>query len=133
MAIYPKNETKWQKELIRDVAKQFELDVRVVREIVYYPLLFVKNRMRNDNSEVPIRLRNLGAFDLRTTKGKLNKAAERVVTYVHHAELIWPVAKDYMGQPFESKGDFVEKVKLAFTEGRFGHLRKLEPYLLEVM
>jgi len=65
-----KAETKWQRALIRKIAKEQNLDQRVVRAIVYYPLLHLKNRIADPIDITPVRLRHLGVWDLKTTATK---------------------------------------------------------------
>lgn len=60
--MYFRYEPKWQKELIRDIAKKYGIDIRVVRQIVYYPFLFTKQRMMDDEDGIAIRHRYLGMF-----------------------------------------------------------------------
>ena len=63
--MYFKYEPEWQKQLIRDIAKKYGVDIRVVRQMVYYPFLFHKHRMADDADGTPIRHRQLGVCILK--------------------------------------------------------------------
>ena len=67
---YFRREEPWQKKLIQEISKELNLDVRVVRSIVYYPLLHLKHRMSDPVDETPVRIRRLGVWDMKTTKSK---------------------------------------------------------------
>lgn len=58
--MYFKNEQDWQKKAIRDIAKKHGVDIRVVRQIVYYPFLFMAQKIRDGEDIMPIRHRHLG-------------------------------------------------------------------------
>ncbi len=67
---YFQKETKWQKDLIKQISKELNIDTRVVREIVYYSLLYLKVRIAHPQDETPVRIRQLGVWDLKTTRNK---------------------------------------------------------------
>ncbi len=52
----------WQSQLEKDLAKKYNLDYRIIREIVRSPLKFVKRRMEDEEDQRPIRLRYFGVF-----------------------------------------------------------------------
>lgn len=60
--MYFKDEPIWQKQLIRDIANRYGIDIRVVRQMVYYPFLFTKYKISSDTDKTAIRHRYLGAF-----------------------------------------------------------------------
>jgi hypothetical protein len=62
---YFKKEQKWQKDLIRKIAKEENLDIRVVRTIAYYPMLFLREKIEDSKNERAVRIRRLGAFLLK--------------------------------------------------------------------
>ena len=62
--MYFAKEPTWQKELIRELAKKYGVDVRVIRTMVYYPYIFSKNVMQDPHDNRPIRHRYLGAFNI---------------------------------------------------------------------
>ena len=59
-----------QNKLIRDLAKEFKLDKRIVNNIVYYPLKFAKEKMERPTNNRGIRIRYFGLF---TQKHIINK------------------------------------------------------------
>jgi len=63
--MYFKSEPKWQKELIRELAAKYGIDIRIVRTMVYYPYIFSKNIMEDIDDETPIRHRFFGAFNIK--------------------------------------------------------------------
>ena len=50
---YFKTEQKWQKDLIKQLAEQYNLDTRVVRTAVYYPMLYLRDSMLDSTDETP--------------------------------------------------------------------------------
>lgn len=63
--MYFKYEEDWQKKAIREIAKKYGIDIRVVRQIVYYPFLFMARHMADTGDAMPIRHRHLGVFLLK--------------------------------------------------------------------
>jgi len=63
--MYFKHEQDWQKKAIRDIAKKYGIDIRVVRQIVYYPFVFMARKMSDRDDLLPIRHRHLGVFLLK--------------------------------------------------------------------
>jgi hypothetical protein len=61
---------KVEDKIIRHIARKYNKDPRVVREIVYHPLLFAKRRMEDDAEDRPIRIRYFGAFTQKEIKNK---------------------------------------------------------------
>lgn len=60
--MYFADEPEWQKEIIRNLAKKYNTDVRIIRQIVYYPYVFLSNRINDFNDLNGVRLRYLGIF-----------------------------------------------------------------------
>jgi hypothetical protein len=60
--MYFKGEEDWQKKLIKDIAEKYGIDIRIVRQMVYYPFLFTKEELAKTESKKPIRHRQLGVF-----------------------------------------------------------------------
>lgn len=63
--MYFRNEQNWQKQLIKELAEKYGIDVRVVRQMVYYPFLFTNRKMSDSVDMSPIRHRHLGVFLLK--------------------------------------------------------------------
>ena len=63
--MYFTSEPQWQKDLIRELAKKYGLDIRVVRTMVYYPYLFTKRVIKDPHDNTPIRHRYLGCFNIK--------------------------------------------------------------------
>jgi hypothetical protein len=79
--MYFRREPSWQKELIKKIAKDYGLDIRIVRQMVYYPLLFTKYKIASTEDWNPIRHRHLGVFTTKTLlmkKYREKKANESV-------------------------------------------------------
>ena len=49
-------------KIIKDIAQKYNKDVRVVKEIVYSPLKFVKRKITDPIDKRPIRIRYFGVF-----------------------------------------------------------------------
>ena len=64
----------FQDIIIRDLAKKYNIDPRVAKEICYYPLKFAKNIIRNPIDEKPIRVRYFGVFTQKHKENKQNRA-----------------------------------------------------------
>ena len=63
----------YQEKLIRQLAKKYNIDYRVVKEIVYSPLKFT-NRVVTDNTDMrPIRIMYFGVFTQKDRKNKANR------------------------------------------------------------
>lgn len=60
--MYFRNEQEWQKKLIKELAEKYGIDIRVVRQMVYYPYLFTKAAIAQEDSCRPIRHRHMGVF-----------------------------------------------------------------------
>ena len=63
--MYFRNEQEWQKQLIKELAEKYGIDIRVVRQMVYYPYLFTKHLIVSDEDNRPVRHRHLGVFLLK--------------------------------------------------------------------
>ena len=63
--MYFKQEKDWQKKLIRDIAEKYGIDIREVRQMVYYPFLFSKHKIIDASDTEAIRHRYLGMFVLK--------------------------------------------------------------------
>lgn len=59
-----------QNKLIKDLAKKYNLDKRVIHNIVYYPIRFAKTKMEDPCNNRGIRIRYFGLF---TQKHIVNK------------------------------------------------------------
>jgi nucleoid DNA-binding protein len=72
------NKAIYQDRLIRALAKKYNKDERVIREIVYSPLKFT-NRVISDPLDMrPIRIRYFGVFALKHKNAKDNLFKDRV-------------------------------------------------------
>jgi hypothetical protein len=80
--MYFNEEPQWQKEVIRELAKKYDVDMRVIRFIVYYPYVFMSGRINDFDDYRPIRHRRLGAFVLKIGHDKnlqkAKKESERI-------------------------------------------------------
>lgn len=59
-----------QERLIKELAKKYKVDPRLVKTVVYHPIKFAKSKMENPTNNRPIRIRHFGLF---TQKHVLNK------------------------------------------------------------
>lgn len=73
-----KNKAIYQDRLIRKLAKQFNKDPRVIREIVYSPLKFASRKISDPLDMRPIRIRYFGVFVLKHKDAKDNLFRDRV-------------------------------------------------------
>ena len=63
----------YQDKLIRKLAKKYDIDSRVVQEVVYSPLKFVNRIVRHISDARPIRIMYFGAFTQKERKNKANR------------------------------------------------------------
>ena len=71
---------KWQDELIHTIGLLTMKEDRVIKQIVYHPLEFAREKMTSEDDERPIRIRYFGAFVL---KSKRSKERARKFTYIY--------------------------------------------------
>lgn len=72
------NKQLHQDRYIRALAKKFNKDPRVIREIVYSPLKFVNRTVSDPVDMRPIRIRYFGVFALKHKEAKDNMFKDRV-------------------------------------------------------
>lgn len=63
----------YQEKLIRKIAKEKNLDFRVVREAVYSPLKFTNRVVQHPTDMRPVRIMYFGVFTQKTKKNKLSR------------------------------------------------------------
>lgn len=63
----------YQDALIKDLAKKYQIDPRIVKEVVYYPIRFTRDIIRDDTDIKPIRIKYFGVFTQKIVKNKMNK------------------------------------------------------------
>ena len=51
-----------QERIIKEIAKKYNLDTRLVKTVVYHPIKFAKTKMENPTNNRPIRIRHFGLF-----------------------------------------------------------------------
>ena len=110
MYFYPSDEEKWQADIITELAEKHKLSKGVVRQMVYYPLLFLRRTIASDVDEIPVRIRHLGVFNIRPTYGKPTAMKNRAKVLFDNVDSIWdkmPLSKSETGY-FESKEHFVK-------------------------
>ena len=64
--------------IIRDMACKYKIDQRIMRDIVFSPLLFTKRVIKNNQDNMSVRIPHFGMF---TQKNATNKAKRLVRTY----------------------------------------------------
>jgi len=99
-------EPTWQKDIVDNIAKEFGIDKRVVREIAYYPLLFLRREMSDEYSERPVRIRKLGAWKMHTRSGKVKRLRERGKFLKENSDKLWNKILTSKLAPFESQKGF---------------------------
>ena len=69
---------KYQDRVILNLAKKYNKDPRVIKEVVYSPIKFA-NRIVSDPVDIrPIRVRYFGVFTLKHLEAKVNLFKDRV-------------------------------------------------------
>jgi len=69
---------KYQDRLIKDLAKKYNRDPRVIKEIVYSPIKFANRVISNPTDLRPVRVRYFGVFVLKHKDAKMNMFKKRV-------------------------------------------------------
>lgn len=107
MALYSK-QFKWQDDLIHNIGLSFYKKDWVVKEIVYHPLKFAKERMEDLEDERPIRIRYFGSF--MTKKVKTKERVERYKYIYSNYELFKDVVGSH-GYKVDTLLDFQKSMK----------------------
>lgn len=123
--MYFKGETDWQKEIITNISKTFNLDKRVVREIVYYPLLFLHQHIIDDICERPIRIRKLGVWVLRGNRGKKKVLQKQYNFLLEHSEELYSKLTNLFNGKFDSKEAFERHLWWLYRNQNFNPIRRL--------
>jgi hypothetical protein len=76
-------------ELIEQLSREYKLDQRVIRLIVYNPLRFLKQSVLSNDIN-PFRLSYMGVFNLKRRDGKYRLAKNRInkILKLEHAKLL---------------------------------------------
>ena len=69
---------KHQDRLIKDLAKKYNKDPRVIKEIVWSPIKFANRVISDPTDSRPIRIRYFGVFALKHKDAKFNLYKDRV-------------------------------------------------------
>ena len=95
---------KWQDDLIHNVGLTFFKKDWVIKEIVYHPLKFTKQRMEDPVDERPIRIRYFATFVPKNSKNKerISKYKEIYRDYLKYKDIL---------KSFDYKSDTEENFK----------------------
>jgi hypothetical protein len=107
MALYSK-QFKWQDDLIHNIGLSFYKKDWVIKEIVYHPLKFAKERMEDLEDERPVRIRYFGSFIMKKVKTK--ERVERYKYIYSNYELFKDVLGSY-GYKVDTLEDFQKSMK----------------------
>lgn len=103
---------------IKDLAKKYNKDERVIRSIVNSPFLFTKRMMMSLDDERPIRIPRIGTFTLRYGKGK----------YIAHLRMINKFIKKLMVLYFKADTPLELKQGILFSVNTMIEQLKKEGY-----
>lgn len=123
--MYYRDEADWQKELIAKISKDLNLDRRVVREIAYYPLLFLRRHIIDDVCERPVRIRKLGVWTLRGNRGKKKVLRQKVDFLKDHSDKLYDIFYTTKKKPFASKEEFESYMEYLYRVQSHGIVRAL--------
>lgn len=119
--MYIKNEPKWQKQLIDEISKKYNLDIGVVRQIVYYPLQFVKKRMQSSTNEDPVRIRYMGIWSMRPNKSKEKYAKNNYDYLISKSSLATEM--DLIGyEKFDSEDAYLKVINYLYDSKQYSKL-----------
>jgi len=76
--------TRYQDSLIIELAKKYNRDPRVIKEIAFSPIKFANRVISDPNDIRPIRVRYFGVFTLKHKEGKMTLFKGRVETLKKH-------------------------------------------------
>jgi len=75
---------KYQEKLIRQLAKKYNKDPRVIKQIVYSPIKFANRIVSDILDDRPIRIRYFGVFALKHPEAKINLLKDHVASLKKH-------------------------------------------------
>ena len=76
----------YQDKLIRKIGKKYNLDWRVVQEVVYSPLKFTNRIVKDPTDMRPVRIMYFGIFTQKPTKNKLSRMKGHVKVLLENME-----------------------------------------------
>ena len=135
MYYYPKDEEGWQKDLIKQLAKKHKLTTGVVRQMVYYPFLYLRRSIQSEDKEEHIRIKHLGVFTPKASYGKPEVMKKRAEVLLDNSDILWNkiVNKSSPTGTFTSKEAFETYIKQVVKYRRKPilnrYLREAEQYL----
>jgi nucleoid DNA-binding protein len=117
-----------QEKILKKLAKKYNLDQRLVKNIVYYPIKFAKEKISDPVNTRPVRIRYFGVFTQKHIVNKNFLFENRVKSLIDNIEdvavmmgavLEFPItslesAKKIINTAFEQK-DY-EKIELIWDE-----------------
>lgn len=113
---------KWQDKIIDQLAFKYGLDKRVVREVVYYPLLFTNRVMNDPKDDRPIRIKHLGVFAYRGSRNKSVIEKPKYDLIIQHAEELFNI---HYNEEFETLDHFVEYIIDLWNQREYSAIRKV--------
>lgn len=131
--MYLKNEKKWQKSLIREIAKDMNLDIRVVREIAHYPLLFLRKKVMDEYDESAVRIKHLGVFYVKRLYGKRPLNEKRAKLYSDNSSILWDKLFNYKKEAFASEQDYLDYIDYSLKNGLYRSFKEWEPLVKELL
>jgi hypothetical protein len=114
--------SKWQQNLVNQLAFKYGMDKRVVHEIVYYPLLFTKNVMNDPKDDTPIRIKHLGVFAYRGSRTKEKIERPKFDMLMQNSEELYDT---HYKEEYESLDEFVEYMVDSFKEKDYSAIRNI--------
>ena len=108
---------KLEDKIIRGIANKYGKDPRVVREIVYHPLLFTKRRMEDPLEDRPVRIRYFGAFVQKNIKNKKFLMSKKKEVLLKNVDELFVAMMSTGRHDDVSKDDILDMLNLNEEEG----------------
>lgn len=105
-------DTSEQDKLIKEIAKKENIDSRIIKTIVNYPMKFAKTKMSDLSDNRPIRIRYFGAFVHKNTESKKTKFFNKKNILIENLEDVAIMMSTILGFQlvnFESARNIIEE------------------------
>lgn len=93
----------YQDKIIKDLAKKHNLDSRIVKAIVYYPIKFTKDVFKDPVDMRPVRIRYFGVFTQKVVKNKMNRLNNMFEILYNNIDDSFIVMNAVLGFPMKNK------------------------------
>jgi hypothetical protein len=123
-----KNNILVQDKIIDDLSKEFELDKRVVRNIVNYPIKFTKDVIGNHTEDRPVRIKYFAAFTQKHIFNKDHLAKYRVSSLLDNIDEVAIMMATILEFPLTSVNSAKVIIKTALEQKDYEKINMIWKY-----